>query len=69
MQQTSQTCIQALLIMAYNVGRDHEQTGAMSLEEGRAVVAERLAALVAHADIGVLSQPAESLLSLPSKAS
>jgi hypothetical protein len=63
-----QTCLQALLIMAYNVGRDHGQTQAMTLEEGRKVVSEKLSDLVGHADIGALSQPATSLLSLQPKA-
>jgi hypothetical protein len=59
-----QTCLQALLIMAYNVGRDHGHTNAMTLQEGRAVVSQKLSELVSGRDIGVLSEPVTSVLRL-----
>lgn len=66
--QPSQTCLQALLIMAYNVGRDHAETGAMNKEDGRKVVSERFPALIGRADIGVLSQDAAALPKLMADA-
>lgn len=38
------SALQDLLIMAYNVGREHEKNNTMTIEEGRKITAEALIA-------------------------
>lgn len=55
-----QSKLDALLIMAYNVGRDHERTQAMPVEEGRRVVLN-VKKLFENHDPGDLGGPCPSI--------
>jgi hypothetical protein len=56
-----QTILEALLIMAYNVGRDHARTLAFTPEAGREATVKALTALFDDIDPGDLARPADSL--------
>lgn len=52
----TKTALETLLIMAYNVGRDHGERGSMPIEQGREVVLAILN-LVEGIDPGDLAKP------------
>lgn len=54
-----QSRLDTLLIMAYNVGREHERTGVMTIEEGRVAVLH-LKELFDDVDPGDLALPTRS---------
>lgn len=58
----SQSVLEALLVMAYNVGRDHEKTGTFPLDEGRRVTVDALTKFVADIDPGDLAKPLVQML-------
>ena len=62
MSAKEQSIFEALLIMAYNVGRSHGETNVMPVAEGRQVVVEQLSKLVEHVDPGDLVLPVKGLI-------
>lgn len=62
MSEKKQSILEGLIIMAYNVGRDHgANTSKMTLEIGRAKTLEMLLSIVDSIDPGDLARPIEGL--------